>query len=555
MEVSLTPFEISDAYVEDQLALSPMLATSLGIPGSDHAWDDLSVDRRLQIAEVDRRHRHSLEEHLDHPDEDQRLAAVTLARFLDTEIAVVESGDYLRDVSHTYCGFTVVRDIFDIMARDTAAAWSSITTRLATIGRPLGGWTELLAEGVARGMVASLRQVESVIEQAELLVGEESRFLRLVKEATDGGFDNTELETACEVARKEAGRVADWLRTEYLPHAQVKDGVGEDRYIRSAERFLGKVLDPLEVYSWGWDEIARLHAEMVAVAAEVDPSLDVEEVFHLLDTDPAGGVPRNEFTDFVQTRLDQAVTDLAAEHFEVPEPIKRVTVHLAPPGGALGAWYINPSVDWERPGSVWYALGSQTSVPVWQEVSTAYHEGFPGHHLQVGTAMFRADHLSRAQRLLIWYPGHGEGWALYAERLMDELGYFEKPAYKLGMLASQQFRAVRVVVDIGLHLGYEIPDWAPMHAGSDWTFERAVDYVNLVGRKPREVSESEVRRYLGWPGQAISYKVGEREILDIRRILEERHLEFDLRDFHRRVLEAGTLRLDHLRERLLTETP
>ncbi|MGH8911990.1 MAG: DUF885 domain-containing protein [Acidimicrobiia bacterium] len=530
-----------------------MMATSLGVSGSDHDWDDMSPVGRRHLADLARRAREALEEHLDHPDDDQRLAAVTLSRFLDTEIAHFDSDDYLRDVSHISCGFTVIRDLFDIMPRDTAEGWENIATRLATIGQPLRGWTDLLAEGVARGEVVARRQVDSVIEQAELLAGDESMFLELVKAATDGGFGSGELEAGAAVARREASRVAGWLRTDYLPHADLAEGVGEERYVRSAERFLGKVLDPLEVYSWGWDEIARLHAEMVAVAGEIDSSLEVEDVYHMLDTDPHRCVPRDEFTEFVQGRLDQAVVDLAGNHFDVPDPIRRVTVSLAPPGGALGASYINPSVDWERPGSVWYALGSQISVPVWQEVSTAYHEGFPGHHLQVGTAMFQADHLSKAQRLLIWYPGHGEGWALYAERLMDELGYLEKPEYKLGMLASQQHRAVRVVVDIGLHLGYEIPNSAPLHPGSEWTFERAVDYVNEVGRQPREVAESEVCRYLGWPGQAISYKVGEREILDIRRTLEERELEFDLKDFHRRVLEAGTLRLDHLRERMLAE--
>jgi uncharacterized protein (DUF885 family) len=228
-----------------------------------------------------------------------------------------------------------------------------------------------------------------------------------------------------------------------------------------------------------------------------------------------------------------------------------VTVNLAPPGGALGAWYINPSSDWERPGSVWYSLGEREMIPVWQEVSTAYHEGFPGHHLQIGTAMWQSDRLSKAHRLLIWYSGYGEGWALYAERLMDELGYFERPDYRVGMLASHIFRAARVVVDIGCHLGYTIPDTAPLHAGETWSYEKAVDYIEQVGLQPRDLAESEVKRYLGWPGQAISYKVGEREILDIRRRLRERDASFDLKDFHRRIIEGGEVRLDYLREIML----
>ena len=479
---------------------------------------------------------------------------MVLSRFLASQISEYESGDYLRDLGHAYCSFTVARDIFDIMPRATQEAWSDITTRLATFGEALGGWVELLAAAVGAGNVVPRRQVESIIEQAENLAGDESRFLALVEESRQGGFGTPELEHAAQVARQQAGKTAAWLRSEYLPHAPEEDGVGEELYVRAAERFLGIVLDPEEAYAWGWSEIARLRAEMAVEAAKVDPTLTLEEVLHLLETDPARAVPREDFCRFVEERLKRAVDDLDGDHFDVPDPVRQITVSLAPPGGALGAWYVNPSVDWQRPGSVWYALGTRTRIPVWQEVATAYHEGFPGHHLQIGVAMFEAENLSLAHRTLIWYPGHGEGWALYAERAMDEFGYFETPDYRLGLLASQIFRAVRVVVDIGAHLGLPIPADAPLHAGAAWDFDRAVDYVEQVGLQVREVAESEVKRYLGWPGQAISYKVGEREILDIRRLLEERDEGFDLKDFHRRVLGSGNLRLDHLRELLLDET-
>ena len=148
---------------------------------------------------------------------------------------------------------------------------------------------------------------------------------------------------------------------------------------------------------------------------------------------------------------------------------------------------------------------------------------------------------------MIWYSGAGEGWALYAERLMDELGFFEKPEYRLGLLASQLFRSVRVVVDIGCQLGLEIPDDAPLHGGDVWDYERAVDYMAEIGLQARDVAESEVKRYLGWWGQAISYKVGEREILDIR-ARARAAAGYDQREFHRKLLEAGAIRLDHLRE-------
>jgi uncharacterized protein (DUF885 family) len=218
----------------------------------------------------------------------------------------------------------------------------------------------------------------------------------------------------------------------------------------------------------------------------------------------------------------------------------------------LGAWYIGPSEDLKRPGSIWYAPGERESLPVWQEVSTGYHEGFPGHHLQMGTAVMEQENLSRFQRMVIWYSGSGEGWALYAERLMDELGFFEKPEYRLGLLASQLFRSIRVVVDIGCQLGKRIPDDAPIHAGEVWDYGKAVDYLNVVGYQPRDQSESEVKRYLGWWGQAITYKVGERGILEIRdEVMARDGASFDRKVFHREALKAGAIRLDHLREELV----
>lgn len=546
----MTPFELSEALVDELVAISPMTATSLGIPGADHLWDDLSPEGKERRFEIARRYRAALEEHLDHPDPDQRHAAVVLAGFLDGAIDEHESGDYLFDLSHIYCDFTRVRDLLDIMPRDSAVAWSNIAARLSGVDETWQGWMEVLAEGVRQGKVVARRQVESVIEQAEDLAGPDSRLNGLVAHARGDGFATDELETAVDSARSVAASVAEWLRSEYLPHAVAEDGVGRERYVRAAERFLGMVIDPEETYAWGWEEVARLRSEMQRVAAEIDADRSVEEVIEMLESDPEHSVDREEFPGFVQARLEAAVADLDGDHFDVPEPVGKVTVNMAPPGGALGAWYIQPSADWKRPGSVWYSLGERTRIPVWQEVATAYHEGFPGHHLQVGTSMYQSEHLSKAHRVLIWYPGYGEGWALYAERVMDELGYFERPEYRLGMLSSQLFRAVRVVIDLGMHLGFVIPEDAPIHGGEPWSFERGVDYLADVAFQPRDHSVSEIKRYLGWPGQAISYKVGEREILDIRQELEKRD-GFDLKEFHRRVLEGGELRLDYLRERLL----
>ena len=159
--------------------------------------------------------------------------------------------------------------------------------------------------------------------------------------------------------------------------------------------------------------------------------------------------------------------------------------------------------------------------PRWGEVTTCYHESVPGHHLQIGYAKVQAASLSRIQRQS-FIPGHGEGWALYAEQLCDEFGWFDNPDYRLGFLSAQMLRTVRVIIDIGMHLDREIPegttlnDGTKFHGGETWTPDLAFEFaVNETGHT-EEFMRSEIDRYLGWPAQAISYKIGQREWLAAR---------------------------------------
>jgi uncharacterized protein (DUF885 family) len=182
-----------------------------------------------------------------------------------------------------------------------------------------------------------------------------------------------------------------------------------------------------------------------------------------------------------------------------------------------------------------------------------YHEGAPGHHLQIAQTQYRTDLLNRWQRLLGGCAGHAEGWALYAERLMDELGYLDDPGDKLGMLDGQALRAVRVIVDIGMHLELPIPADNPFgfHPGEKWTPELGWEFLRGHCRVPDEVLRFELNRYLGWPGQAPAYKVGERIWLQSRADAEARKgAGFDLQAFHRAALDLGGLGLDPLRTAL-----
>jgi uncharacterized protein (DUF885 family) len=182
-------------------------------------------------------------------------------------------------------------------------------------------------------------------------------------------------------------------------------------------------------------------------------------------------------------------------------------------------------------------------------VTTVYHEGVPGHHLQVAQTCYQRELLNRWQRHLCWVSGSGEGWALYAERLMGELGYLGDPADRLGMLDAQALRAARVVVDIGLHLELRIPEDNPFgfHTGETWNGDLAFEFMRAHSRIDDETLRFEVNRYLGWPGQAPSYKVGERLWLQAREEARTRQgADFDLRTFHRQALDLGSIGLEPL---------
>ncbi|MGH8926048.1 MAG: DUF885 domain-containing protein [Acidimicrobiia bacterium] len=542
-------FSIASQFVDEVAAHHPDVATQIGVPGYDHLWPDTSPEGVAAAAELVTRYRTLIAPHLDSDDERQQHGARVLDGFLMKKQSDYDEGDRYYELRHVAGIQDEVRDVFDLMDTSTEEAWANIATRLETAAQPLSGWRATLEEGRGQGFVVSRRQAESALEQLRHLAGPDSKWLGLSKRAAQEAPDiANRVSEAVDKGRRAAADFADYVEAGYLPHAREADGVGVERYISAADGFLGMRIDPLETYKWGWSEVHRIHQAMTEVAAKIDSTKTLSEVIELLETDGDYAAPSQAaFAEFIQQRQDQALGQLDGAHFAVPEEIKQVTVNLVPPGAALGAYYLQPSEDFGRPGGIWYSFGDRQQIPLWGEVSTAYHEGFPGHHLQVGTSMAQQENLTRAHRLLIWYSGYGEGWALYTERLMEGLGYFEKPEYLLGYYSSQQLRACRVVIDIGCHLGLKLPDDALVNPGGAWDYPTAVEMLHQVAGQPRDVSESETKRYLGWPGQAISYKVGERVILSLRDEAKRKQgSAFDLKEFHRSLLGGGEVRLDYL---------
>jgi len=550
--VQETIYAIGDVLVDDLSALSPATATAFGVRGYDHLWGDYgpsgieATRARLLRAKADVGQLPAAADRWDD------LARRVLLDYVEIHVSEIDSGDRYRDLNNVASPLQVFRETFDLMPTNSVEGWGDILSRLELLPEALAGYQATLDEGRRRGLMAARRQVKAGIEQAAHSAGADSWFSHVSTDYESLEFSEPEvtvaLAGAAAGARAAFGAFAQYLETEYLPDASSVDGVGPERYARAAARFLGTTIDPLDTYQWGWGEVDRLWERMESVASVLDPDATIDEVLARLRREPA--VSRGEFVELMVERQRRALAELDGTHFDIPEQIRRVEVKIAPRGGALGAYYTGPSEDFERAGTVWYSFGDESLIPTYDQVSTAYHEGFPGHHLQVGVQVGLSSRVSRFHRMLFWLSGYGEGWALYAERLMDELGYLERPEYEMGFLVSQMLRACRVVIDIGCHLGLAMPAGQLFHPGEQWTFDLGVEMLERYASLERAYAESEVTRYLGWPGQAISYKVGERVILELRDELARRG-NTKHKEFHARVLGSGPVGLDHLRELVL----
>jgi uncharacterized protein (DUF885 family) len=551
-------FELSDRFVGDYARTCPVAATMAGVPGVISAWDDYSPDGASEVLALCRRTRDALPLGPEDLATRDGLATRVLRDFLDERIAYYESGDHLVDLNNIESPAQHVRTVFDVMGATTEEHWAGIARRLEGIGSALESYGAALEVGLVRGPGVSSRQVRAVIEQMATHARDDGSFHDLASQLEGSGVATDALRSdvsrGIAKARAATSRFAEFLKA-YLPRAREEDAVGRERYVRAVDRFMGAKLDLEETYRWGFEEIRRIESEMRSCAREVDPGRPdgprlVAEVVDGLARDPARHIhDREEFLRLMRERQERALADLAETHFEIPDRIRAIDVRLAPKGGPIGAYYIPPNEDFTRPGTVFYSPADGAPYTLFNEITTAYHEGFPGHHLQCGLQVHFADSLSRFHRLFVVCSGYAEGWALYAESLMAELGYFERPEYLLGMHMAKLFRACRVVADIGAHLSLRIPSDFDFHPGETWTWDLVADLLCERGLMPRANAESEATRYLGWPAQAISYKVGERVILDLREELR-RSERFNLRRFHEAVLSTGSVGLDLLRARV-----
>ncbi|MFG6445723.1 DUF885 domain-containing protein [Microbacterium sp. P07] len=547
-----TPIDaIADSWVDSLAEISPTTATYIGRSEYNDRFGDYSPTGHARLIDAVR----STVAALEAAEPVDAVDAVTkedLLRELHLELELDATQWHLRDLNVIASPAQDIRQVFDLMPAATVDDWSVIATRLKALPVAIDGYVETLREGKARGVVPARRQVTEVAAQIARYTSDSGFFAEFTGDAApdDGQLPASlarDLANSSNAARLAYDSLARFLTHELAPAAPESDAVGREVYALHSRRFLGATIDLDETYEWGVQELARMVAEQEAIANEILPGATVEEAVAFLESDPARKLRgTDQLQKWMQATSDRAVAELGATHFDIPEPIRRLECMIAPTREG-GIYYTGPTDDFSRPGRMWWSVPEGVDeFDTWRELTTVYHEGVPGHHLQIAQAVYNRAQLNSWRRLLAGTSGHAEGWALYAERLMEQLGFLDDPADRLGMLDGQRMRAARVVLDIGVHLQ------KPRLSGDGvWDHDYALEFMRRNVNMSDEFVQFEVNRYLGWPGQAPAYKVGQRIWEQARDEDRERRGDaFDIKDFHKRALDIGGVGLDTLRSAL-----
>ena len=539
--------QLANQLVKDQAATYPSFATSIGYPGGEGDMDDYSPEALAQ-EQTDIKAVIAKLEALTPADDIDLVTKEAMLFSLKGEIATYDSGLAFRSLNNIASAAQGVRGVFDISPTATVEDWENLASRMSKVGESLRGYARSLEEGAKRNDAPAARQLTEVIKQAEQITTADGFFHTFAKNAKAESGDLPEslkkqLQEAAASATAGYAEFGDYLKG-LLPRSTSPDAIGRERYQILSRRFLGATVDLDETYEWGKEELARVVAEQTAVANEIKPGASVAEAVKHLENDPSTKLHGTEaLQKWMQKLSDEAIAKLSGTHFEIADPIKKLECMIAPTQHG-GIYYTGPSDDFSRPGRMWWSVPvGVTEFDTWRETTTVYHEGVPGHHLQVAQATYIRDTLNAWRRLSSWTSGHGEGWALYAERLMQDLGFLSNPADRLGMLDGQRMRAARVVLDIGVHLGKQ-----NLEGTGVWDFDYALNFMRSNVNMSPEFVRFEVTRYFGWPAQAPSYKVGQRIWEQIRDDYAARKgASFDIKEFHKTALNLGGLGLDTLR--------
>lgn len=548
--------QIANEYFEKVLDLNPVHATELGRKGVETLYPDYSPAGEKAYARLAKKTLKKVDNVL--PIDDVDLVTLdALQERLSLYRKQYKAGFGGWQLNNIASVPQEVRSVFDLMKRNTQQDWEHIIGRMHRVTEALEGYIQTLEAAREEGKVAPRRQVDIVIEQTAAYYAPGGFFDELAAEVAEAvPALKDEAAAGAEAAKEGYRRLNSYLVEKLQPVAPSRDAVGRKAYSLHSRSFLGTTIDLDETYAWGVKELESIIARQREVAEEIEPGASIERAKQLLDEDPARQLHgTDELKAWMQKLADAAVENLAGSHFEIGGPMRRIECCIAPTNEG-GIYYTGPSPDFSRPGRMWWSVPEgEDTFTTWRETSTVYHEGVPGHHLQIAIATALQGTMNSWRTNMLWVSGHGEGWALYAERLMEELGYLKDPGDRMGMLNAQRMRAARVVFDIGVHCEMPIPDeWAEqlgVESGTIWTSELGYEFLKLNLDESEGHLRFEFLRYLGWPGQAPSYKIGERLWLELRDQALRRG--DDMRAFHTRALLLGSVGLDTLRRALTDE--
>ena len=541
---------LADDYVSGYFSQFPDDATSFGYPDADHGRlrdNSLASVRAWQARE---------DAWL------EQLRAIDPSAVAGTE-AEVPYG-FLREQLEGSVGFRACRmELWNVSP--TWTGWQNSYSALASL-QPVGSREELaqalsryrelprflqaeienLREGLRLGLTAPRNNVESVIEQMDGLLAarpEDSPFYSPAGRAAPPEFGAELLPIVTEEIRPAIKTYRDFLVNEYLPEAREEIAVaanpdGADCY-RAAIRYHTTLdMPPQEIRAMGLRQMAQIRSEMQEIAERSFDTSDVSVLLQSLKSDPKYTfASRQEIIDYAQAAVDRAraaVPDwfgIVPQAEVVIEPYAPFQEKSAPLGQ-----YSSPAADGSRPGLYLintYQPERQSRAGV---ESVAFHEAYPGHHLQGTIALERTG--AHPVMRYFFVSGFGEGWGLYSERLADEMGLFSDDVARMGLLSNEAHRAARLVVDAGMHaLG--------------WSRQQAIDYLLENTTLAPANAAAEIDRYIAVPGQATSYMIGNLEIRRLREMAEgELGAGFDIKQFHDRVLEDGAVPLPMLGDKI-----
>ena len=532
-----------DQYQSD-LRYSPERATAFG----DYRYNDKLAERSLAaLADRDKTNRDFLAKISAIPttgmSEQDQLSHDLLVRVLELRNTNYDLKEFEMPVDQMNGIHTDLADLPLAVPLDSVKHYQDYIARLHQIPRVLDQTTEVLRAGMKDKLMPVRFLLEKVPVQCQGIIDANPFLLPTKKYPADISAEDQkrltqEITDAINTGVLPAYRkFADFVRTDYAPRGRTTLAVtslpdGERRYQNDIYGRTTTHLTADEIHQIGLREIDRIQAEMTVIAKK-QGFADLAAFRASLKNNPK----------YIPTSADQILDDyrryIAQMQPKLPElftllPKSPVTVEAIPAFQSADAThYQTGTPDGKRPGRVVVATSDFAHRTTILDEATAYHEGIPGHHMQLSVAQ-QLTGLPKFRTHSLGFNAYVEGWALYAEQLGKEVGFYQDPVSDYGRLSSELFRAVRLVVDTGIH-------------SKNWSREQVVDFFRKSGAIDEPLIQSETDRYIAWPAQALSYKLGQLKFRELReRAEKELGPKFDIRAFHDEMIDGGTLPLDML---------